>query len=671
MKLTAPWHRKVPPQTHETPSPATSSLDAISAQLDGLSRKVDRLDRVRQPVGPSVQEQSEEGIETAIAGLRSIVAHVASADALASLDRDVCALTEQVGGGSPPVASAASDAIGNLEQRIGSIADAIAAFRTENRRRTVRNLASLIEILTEKIEVLQVQQANASRPGVARAPKPTRPVSEATSGSLDSIERGIADLINEVKEVRAQTGQCSSGRMRVPGCNVERDLAELQQTHSVATRRTQDSLAAVHGTIDDLFERMASLENDIRDRATARHAAPIPASVPEPASVPTPAPAEPHEPTLVPDSTPIPDPESEAAIPAIDAPGFARLRQPGRADPRAVSPITGSPVAAWPEVLTQSEAARRYKVSGVVLKALVGVGLVAALAGALVFIAPYLAARVSLNAPQVRTVERGPRLDSAGLHFGEVTERVENLLADLPPTIGPRLVRSAAGGDPSAAYEVGVRLTGSTSSTATGEQAVAWLERAAKAGLTPALLALGSVYEKGVGVAKDPQRARAYYFEAARKGNAKAMHNLAVLYAHGAGGRPDQAAAAEWFRKAAIHGVIDSQFNLAVLYERGAGVEQNAAEAYKWYALAARQGDAGAARKRDEIARQFDAHSLAAMNMAIEAFITQSQPEDSTSVKAPPGGWDQAPVEPQPKPKRVPQFANGIASLDTDMVRVH
>ena len=121
------------------------------------------------------------------------------------------------------------------------------------------------------------------------------------------------------------------------------------------------------------------------------------------------------------------------------------------------------------------------------------------------------------------------------------------------------------------------------------------------------------------------------------------MHNLAVLYAHGAGGRPDQAAAAEWFRKAAMHGVIDSQFNLAVLYERGAGVEQNAAEAYKWYALAARQGDAGAARKRDEIARQFDAHSLAAMNMAIEAFITQSQPEDSTSVKTPPGGWDKLP----------------------------
>jgi len=302
----------------------------------------------------------------------------------------------------------------------------------------------------------------------------------------------------------------------------------------------------------------------------------------------------------------------------------------------------------------------RFKVSGVLLRALVGVGLVAALAGALLFVAPYLIARVSLNPPQARTAKRGPRLDSSGLHFGQAAERVDNLLADLPPSIGVRLFKSAANGDPNAAYEVGMRLTGGAGAAVTGEQAVAWLERAAKAGLTPALLALGSVYEKGVGVARDTQRARVYYLEAARKGNAKAMHNLAVLYAHGAGGKLDQVAAAEWFRKAAMRGLIDSQFNLAVLYERGVGVEQNAAEAYKWYALAARQGDAGAARKRDETARQLDARSLAAVNAAIDAFVTESLPEE---VGAPPGGWEQTPAAPQPTPKRAPQFANGIASL--------
>ena len=103
------------------------------------------------------------------------------------------------------------------------------------------------------------------------------------------------------------------------------------------------------------------------------------------------------------------------------------------------------------------------------------------------------------------------------------------------------------------------------------EQAVSWLDRAAKAGIAPAQLALGGIYEKGLGVGKDTQLARVYYLAAAQRGNAKAMHNLAVLYAQGAGGNPDYATAAKWFRKAAMHGLPDSQFNLAVLYDRGAG----------------------------------------------------------------------------------------------------
>src|SRR5215470_9507760 len=155
MKLTAPWHRKAPSQIRE---PRPSSLDAISAQLDELSYKVDRLERVHPPVEPPVQ--SGDAIETAISGLRGIVAHVASADALASLDRDVRTLADRVSDGLPTRRSAGADTIHNLEQRIGSIADAIAAFRAEGRQRTVRNMASLIEILNEKIEVLQVQQAN-------------------------------------------------------------------------------------------------------------------------------------------------------------------------------------------------------------------------------------------------------------------------------------------------------------------------------------------------------------------------------------------------------------------------------------------------------------------------------------------------------------------------------
>src|SRR6516165_2270019 len=243
MNLTTPKARSRIREPHPS-----SSLDEIAALFDELSRRVERFDRVRAPVASSGPE-----LETAVSGLRRILAHVASADVLASLDRDLRVLVDKARDSLSMRGSSDADAFDDLEERIGSIGDAIAAFRAESRERTVRKMASVIEILDEKIEALQSRQGNSSGPADV-ALKPERSVPE----SLASIERGIADLLKEVKEVHADEAQRSTGRLRA-----ERDLAELQQTHSVAASHTRTALAAVHGTIDDLFARMASLESDI------------------------------------------------------------------------------------------------------------------------------------------------------------------------------------------------------------------------------------------------------------------------------------------------------------------------------------------------------------------------------------------------------------------------
>jgi localization factor PodJL len=126
------------------------------------------------------------------------------------------------------------------------------------------------------------------------------------------------------------------------------------------------------------------------------------------------------------------------------------------------------------------------------------------------------------------------------------------------------------------------------------------------------------------------------------------MHNLAVLYAEGAAVKPD-------YRSAAEYGVPDSQYNLAILYARGVGVDQNLVESYKWFALAAAQGDADAAKKRDEVAKRLDAQGLNTAKLAVKTFVAQRQPETAISVKVPSGGWDAAasnPPEPAAKTKR-------------------
>lgn len=211
----------------------------------------------------------------------------------------------------------------------------------------------------------------------------------------------------------------------------------------------------------------------------------------------------------------------------------------------------------------------------------------------------------------------------------------------LPTNIGsPRLRSAALGGDAAAAYEVAMRFVEGRGVSANLDEAARWFERAASKGLAPAQFRYASMLEKGQGVKKDLAAAQKLYIAAASKGHAKAMHNLAVIYAEGAAGKPDYTSAAQWFRKAAEHGVADSQYNLGVLAARGLGTERNVAESYKWFALAAAQGDKEAARKRDEVAAQLDAHTLAAAQQAVKAFVPAPQPAEAISVTAPPGGWD-------------------------------
>jgi localization factor PodJL len=216
----------------------------------------------------------------------------------------------------------------------------------------------------------------------------------------------------------------------------------------------------------------------------------------------------------------------------------------------------------------------------------------------------------------------------------------------LPDAIGGPVLRAAAlRGDPTAAYEVGVRFAEGKGVTANYDEAAKWYDRAAQAGVIPAVFRLGTLYEKGLSVTKDLDIARRYYMQAAERGNAKAMHNLAVLDADGGGKGANYRSAAQWFRKAADRGVADSQFNLGILYARGIGVEQNLAESFKWFSLAAAQGDADSARKRDDIAKRLDAQSLAAAKLAIQTFTPEPQPDDAVNVASPAGGWDSAPAQ--------------------------
>jgi localization factor PodJL len=221
----------------------------------------------------------------------------------------------------------------------------------------------------------------------------------------------------------------------------------------------------------------------------------------------------------------------------------------------------------------------------------------------------------------------------SGLSAGE-------LLAAIPPGISGSLRDATAAGQPNAQYEVAMRLFEGRGLPKDQSAAARWFERAAALGLAPAQYRLGSMYEKGIGVTRDPAAAKRWYLKAAEAGNARAAHNLAVMSAEPGEGSPNYPDAVTWFRRAAELGVRDSQYNVAILYARGLGVEKDLGRSWLWFALAAQQGDADAAAKRDEIARQMDPASLASAVEALMKFKAVKPDPVANEVAAPPGGWD-------------------------------
>jgi localization factor PodJL len=221
------------------------------------------------------------------------------------------------------------------------------------------------------------------------------------------------------------------------------------------------------------------------------------------------------------------------------------------------------------------------------------------------------------------------------------------MIASLPAGVGAALAAAGAQGDVGAEVEIAQRYLEGRDVPRDPKAAAAWMQEAAEAGNAFAQYRLGAMYEKGVGVARDAAHARELYTKAASAGNARAMHNLAVLYAQdGGAGKPDYAAALEWFRKAAEYGVRDSQFNLGVLYGRGLGGPQDLAQSWMWFSIAARQGDADAARKRDEVANRMDGAAMASAQKLLDAFKAKTpDPAVNTPPPVPAAAAANAPAE--------------------------
>ena len=563
-------------------------LAGVDEALSGLGRKLDQIVATKQDLGSLPQ------FEAAITGLRAIVSHVASSEALSKLREEVRELSSKI---KPPhQAAPAQNSLASVHETIKRLGDRLA--RSQDDQRSPADAASSARTAAPAPPATAIPPSSP----VAAQVKPAAPSAQKHQ-SVDPnlaadhpLEPGSGiparRLVASPAERIATPEPASGGAKTAPHNSGLTDFIAAARRAAKAASPSNESAEGTKTQNPDktLTQRMRSLlpGASVVLLVLGSFYAVINPHTPKP--VVSEAPAEQNQPSTPPLAGLVHTIESVSAAPP-------QLTRPALDEKRAL-PLR--PPAPRPE---------SNEVTG-----------------------------------SIATLPEGPSSSHALVPALPLPQQAPQLSDKLPSS----LRKAAASGNPAAEYEVALRHLEGRGVPQSSEEAARWLDRAAKSGLVPAQFRLGSLYEKGHGVKKNRDAARALYLIAAENGNAKAMHNLAVLYAEGIAGKPDYQAAALWFRKAASHGISDSQYNVGILYARGAGVEQNLAESYKWFSLAAAQGDKESTNKREDVGARLDPQTLMAAKLAVQTFVVEPQPEEAMNVKAPEGGWDRPSAGPSP-----------------------
>jgi TPR repeat protein len=126
-------------------------------------------------------------------------------------------------------------------------------------------------------------------------------------------------------------------------------------------------------------------------------------------------------------------------------------------------------------------------------------------------------------------------------------------------------------------------LEGKGISTPNFVEAFTLLKKAAARHVPQAQHSVAIMYEYGLGMAVDYQKAIEYYERAAEQNFMESMYNLGLMYAYGRGTRQDFARAMALFDHAAMHDHAPSAYYMGVMKMNGHGTPIDYEEAKAWF----------------------------------------------------------------------------------------
>jgi TPR repeat protein len=174
------------------------------------------------------------------------------------------------------------------------------------------------------------------------------------------------------------------------------------------------------------------------------------------------------------------------------------------------------------------------------------------------------------------------------------------------------------------------------------EAALHLLNPLAESGNATAQYWLADLYEHGLGVQRDGQKAVDILSKSAEQGFVAAETRLGEIYLNGRLVIQDLRLAREWLGKAAMAGDDSAQYQLSRIYERGLGVLPDTVEAYGWAAVAASRGNALAQRERNGILASLSPEQAAQGETRAKQLVGQIAPPASagTNVVSTPAPQD-------------------------------
>jgi localization factor PodJL len=201
-----------------------------------------------------------------------------SASVIAALEGQVRALGERLeeDRGADAATGANTDveqALADIRDRLGALAPAEELTELSNAvrlnfdaivetladRGTLKNLEQRIDMLVDKLANFETQ-----------------------SDRRDGADRGVDELLRELRELRAQNesrlaavqqqvATSAAEAISAPAESIRRDVASLKEIQASVDRRTQDTFEAVYGTIEQVVHRLTTIEDEFRDRHFATH----------------------------------------------------------------------------------------------------------------------------------------------------------------------------------------------------------------------------------------------------------------------------------------------------------------------------------------------------------------------------------------------------------------